>query len=227
MTAPDRRLLEDMPLFKGVAPADLSRIRNLFSETAYAAGKDVVTAEQPGDEAYVILQGAVKVHTNVADQEVILSLLGRGDLVGELSLLDSLGRSATVTTLEETRLLSIGRDSFRGLLEEVPAMAGNLIRLLARRLRLADARVQTLAALDVPGRVARALLSLGIEYGEASGDALLIPIPITQRDLAALVGASRVRVNQVLGSFRKRGLLSVKDKRFTIHDLAALAARCR
>lgn len=227
MTAPDQRLLESMLLFQGVAPGDLSRIRKRFSETAYPAGADIVTAEQPGDEAYVILQGAVKIHTHVADQEVILSLLGRGDLVGELSLIDSLGRSATVTTLEDSRLLSIGRDSFHRLLDEVPAMAGNLILLLSRRLRLADARVQTLAALDVPGRVARALLSLGIEYGEAAGDALLIPIPITQRDLAALVGASRVRVNQVLGNFRRRGLLSIQDQRFTIHDPAMLAARCR
>ena len=101
--------------------------------------------------------------------------------------------------------------------------------MLARRLRLADAQIQSLAALDVYGRVARQLLAFAQEYGEEQSDgSTLIPLRLTQSDLADLTGATRVRVNQVLVDYKERGYISAgPDHRFTIHNREALARRYR
>jgi len=119
------------------------------------------------------------------------------------------------------------REAFRRSAEEVPALGKNLAHVLSRRLWLAN--THSLSALDVPGRVAAQLLALATEYGEPAPEGgTLVPMPLTQTDLAALVGASRVRVNQALGFFRKRGAISVaEDGRFTVRDSDALARRAR
>jgi CRP/FNR family transcriptional regulator, cyclic AMP receptor protein len=101
--------------------------------------------------------------------------------VGERSLADSLGRSASVKTLEETTLLRMDRSAFRASAREMPILADNLAKLLSRRLRLANAHVRALAAMDVSGRIAAQLLGLAREYGEPSlGGGTLIPLPLTQ-----------------------------------------------
>ncbi len=221
--------LRRVPLFEGLTDEQLGALRESLHETAFPAGVDIMMEDQPGDLAYVILTGGVKIHVERSDgTQVILSLLGPGQVVGEMSLVDSLGRSASVATLEESRLLWMDREGFWELLRTTPRMTYNLVELLSRRLRLANAHVETLAALDVPGRLARVVLALAEEYGmpDPSGH-VRVSLPLTQGDLAALVGASRVRVNQVLGAFRRRGLLSIEDHRFTVHDAQGLAARCR
>jgi CRP/FNR family cyclic AMP-dependent transcriptional regulator len=108
-------------------------------------------------------------------------------------------------------------------------MAINLTNILSRRLRLANAHLRSVAAMDVSGRVAAQLLILAQEYGEPSSrNGTLIPLPLTQSDLAGLVGASRVRVNQAIVFFKKRRYLSVgTDRRITVHDADALARRAR
>ncbi len=229
-TTPDPVTLSKMALFRGLAPEQLARLCTLLHQRNFPAGASVITAEEPGESAYFILTGSVKVHVMQPDgTEVILAILGPGEIVGEMSLADSLGRSANVTTLEESALLRMDCVTFRTSLREIPAMAHNLVNVLSRRLRLANAHARSLAALDVHGRVAGQILAFAKEYGETAptGD-VLIPLRLTQTDLAALVGASRVRVNQALGYYRKRRYLSVdRNHCITIHDATALAQRAR
>ena len=114
-----------------------------------------MTAEEPGEAVHALLGGAVKVHTSLPDgTEVILAVLGPGEVVGEMSVADSLGRSASVTTLEDSTFLWMDRKTFLSGIEEVPAIARNLVGVLSRRLRLADTHARALAALDVHGRIA-------------------------------------------------------------------------
>ena len=146
-----------------------------------------------------------------------------------MSLLDSLGRSASVRSLEESTLLWMDRATFETVREEVPAFSDNLLEIMSRRLRMANSHLRLLAALDIHGRVASQILAFAQEYGEGApnGD-ILIPLRLTQTDLANLVGASRVRVNQVLSFFRQRGYISVgKDGRITVRDRTALIQRAR
>jgi CRP-like cAMP-binding protein len=128
-----------------------------------------------------------------------------------------------VITLEQTDFLLMDRGTFRASVEELPTMALNLANVLSRRLRLANAHLRSVAAMDVPGRVAAQVLALAREYGEpSSSNGTLIPLPLTQSDLAALVGASRVRVNQAIAFFKKRRYLLVgTDRRITVHDADA------
>ena len=117
--------------------------------------------------------------------EVILAILGAGEIVGEMSVADSLGRSANVITLEETSFLRIDRRSFQASVEGLPTMALNLTNILSRRLRLANAHLRSVAAMDVPGQVAAQLLALAREYDvPSSRNGTLIPLPLTQSDPA-------------------------------------------
>ncbi len=189
-----------------------------------------MTAEQPGEVAYIILTGTVKVYVEQADgSDAILAILGRGELVGELSLIDTPSRSATVETLEESTLVWIDKMTFQELLQRMPMLTYNLVRILARRLRLANAQIQALATQDVFGRVARQLLAFAEAYGQLNTNgATVIPLRLTQSDLASLVGASRVRVNQVLSLYQQRHFITVHpNHHITVLNVQALAQRCQ
>jgi CRP-like cAMP-binding protein len=131
-TDPD--VLSELTLFQGVPAQELEKFAPLLHRKIFPAGATVITADQPGDAVYVISAGSVKVHVIRPDgEEVILAVLGPGEVVGEMSLADSLGRSADVSTLEESVLLWMHRSAFRTKLEEVPMLSRNLASLLSRR----------------------------------------------------------------------------------------------
>jgi CRP/FNR family cyclic AMP-dependent transcriptional regulator len=195
----------------------------------YSAGANVISADQPGGVVFVILSGTVKIEIDQSDgTQVILAVLGAGQSVGEMSVTDKLMRSANVITLEESVLAWIDEATFSRCLESVPALAHNLARVLSSRLRIANAQIQALATQDVYGRVARQLLALAQEYGVHDGQGgTQIPIRLTQSELASLVGASRVRVNQALVLYKEEGYIAVDHSyRITLRNPAALAARC-
>lgn len=225
---PEPEVLAPLPLFRGLRSEQLLQIGEHLRYKSAPAGTEVITVSRPGKIAYVILEGSVKIYIGQPDgSDVILAVLGAGEIVGEMSLADSLNRSATVVTLEPSSFLMIDRATFWRSLKEIPAMAYNLVDILSRRLRLANLHTQSLARLDVHGRVAAQLLAFTREYGEAApnGD-ILIPLRLTQSDLASMVGASRVRVNQALSFFKRRNYVSTnQDRRFVVHDRDALSRR--
>ena len=225
----DADALARLPLFEGLSRSDLSRLLGHLHEKPFPAGTNVLIAEQPGEAVYVILMGSVKVHAvHPNGTEVVLAVLGAGEVLGEMSAADSLGRSASVVTLEETDLLWMDRRTFGASVDSSTILARNLAEVLSKRVRLANARLISLASLDVPGRIASELLSLAREYGQVTPEGVRIPMRLTQADLAALVGASRVSVNQALGQFRKRELVSIgKDGRVSLRDEEALVRRTR
>jgi CRP/FNR family transcriptional regulator, cyclic AMP receptor protein len=226
----DPAILSEVSLFRGLHSEQLSKLAARLHQKTFPSGANVITAEEKEDSVYVILEGTAKIYiTHTDGQEVILAILGPGEVVGEMSAADSLGRSASVLTLEDSTLLWMDRLTFLSNMEEMPAIARNLVGILSRRLRLADTHTRSLAALDVHGRVAAQLLAFAREYGEPLSDGgILIPLRLTQTDLGGLVGASRVRVNQVLGYYRKRGSISLnKDHRIVVRDEESLARRAR
>ena len=226
----DPATLSEVALFMDLHSEQLSKLAARLHQRTFPSGANVITAEEKGDSVYVILEGTAKVYVTHTDgTEVILAILGPGEVVGEMSAADSLGRSASVLTLEDSTLLWMDRLTFLSSMEQMPTIARNLVGILSRRLRLADTNTRSLAALDVHGRVAAQLLAFAREYGEPLADGgTLIPLRLTQTDLGGLVGASRVRVNQVLGYYRKRSSISLdKEGRIIVHDEEALARRAR
>lgn len=189
----------------------------------------MITEQQPGEAIYFIITGAVKVYVEQnGGVQLALSVLGAGEIVGEVSLLDDEARSATVITLEETEALWMARPAFQECLKTVPLLSYNLARILARRLRTANHLIQTLAIRDIESRVASHLLAFADRFGESmqNGD-ILIPVRLTQRDFACMIGASRESVNKVIVSYKDRRYLSVdSNSRFTIHNRNALLSRC-
>lgn len=222
--------LRELPLFGDLPGEDLERLNELLHRVQFPAGAGILTAEQPGEAIYVVLHGTVKIYVQKPDgTEIILAFLGPGDTVGEMSLVDSVGHSASVVTMEASVLLWLDRRHFRECLETMPALTANLVRLLSGRLRLANELVLALSTLDVGGRVARQLLAFAERYGhdDDAGD-VEIPLRLTQSDLAALVGASRERVNHTIVFLKRQGTISVeRNHHVVIHDREALAARCR
>lgn len=226
---PDPNRLGNILLFQGLTPAELTKMNDVLRCSMFPTGRNIITMEQPGEVAYVILEGTVKIHIDTADgSEVILAILGAGEIVGELSVVDSLTRSANVVTMEESAICWIDRPTLWDCIRVIPQINHNLVRILSRRLRLANAQIQSLATLDVYGRVARQILAFAKEYGEqtAGGDTI-IPLRLTQTDLAGLIGATRVRVNQVLVDYKHHNYISVDtNHRITVHDQVALSRRC-
>jgi len=223
-------MMREIDLFRDLTEPERARVESMLHSKVYPSGANIITAETPGEVVFIIQSGTLKIHVEQLDgRDVILAILGPGDLVGEMSLIDSAGRSASVVTLEESELYWISGRDFQACLSNIPMVAQNLVRILSRRVRLANELIQALAHLDVHGRVARQLLAFGEKYGEAGDDGgVLIPIRLTQGDIADLVGASRKRVNQAMVTFREQGLITLDEKgHITVQDRQALARLCR
>ena len=224
---PDAHTLSAIPLFRGLAPEELARLSQFLQPSALPANASLMSLGQPGEVAYLILEGTVKIHVEQPDgRDVVVALRGPGEIVGELSVIDDNPRSASVVTLEPCTLLWIARANLQDCLQRMPLLSLNLVQILARRLRVATTQIQLLTAQDLYGRVAHLLLTLAAEYGEPVEGGLCIPLRLSQTDLAGLAGASRARVNQVLGYYRDRGHISMDTQyRITIHHQEALAQR--
>jgi len=221
--------LAEIPLFQNLPQDRLKRLTEILRKKTVPSGTNMITAKQPGEVVYVVLEGTVKILIEQMDgREVILAFLGAGDTVGEMSLVDSSGRSANVMTMEKCTLLWMDRATFQDLLRNVPEFAQNLVKLLAGRLRMANEQIQSLSSLDVAGRLARQILAFAERYGRPDEGGTRIPLRLTQSDLAELVGASRERVNQVMVEFRQKGYLSVDSThRILVEKHADLARFCR
>jgi CRP/FNR family cyclic AMP-dependent transcriptional regulator len=227
----DTKILSRMLLFEGLSEVELKRLNNeLLHRKVFTPGTNIITVAQPGEVVYILLEGSVKIYVDQLDgSEVILAFLGPGDTFGEMGIIGSGGRSASVLTLEPCSCLAMDRKTFLQCLRTMSNLSYNLVRLLSRRLRLANEQIQALSSLDVRGRVARQLLAFAQRYGEPNANTeVLIPLRLTQTDLASLVGASRERVNQVIVDLKEQDFISVDaTHHITVHDLQALIERCQ
>lgn len=222
-----RNILSDIKLFEGLSPTQLDWVAQHAHRRVFSSGKNVMLIEQPGEAVYVILHGTVKVYTEQGGRDAILSILGSGDVIGEMSLIDSVGRSASVVTLEDSLMLWMDKVSFYHMLDNFPPIARNLVKILSARVRLSDQMIQALSTLDVNGRVARQLLAFAERYGEETNNNVKIRIALTQSDIADLVGASRKRVNQTIVFFKEQNLIDTdSDGRILIQDKTGLAKFC-
>jgi CRP/FNR family cyclic AMP-dependent transcriptional regulator len=221
--------LNRISIFRGLSSDELARIVGYLHVRDVPSNTSLFAVHQPGEVAYVILRGTVKVHVEQADgSDVILAILGAGEILGEMSVIDGLGRSANAVTMEPTSVAWMDRATFTDCLQTMPIIAHNMVGALSRRLRLANAHIESLTTEAVSARIARQLLALAQEYGQPTSDGgLVIPLRLTQADFAGLIGATRVRVNQVLVFFKEHNYISVDhDYRITVHDQKALALEC-
>ena len=223
-----RNWLSYIQLFEGLTPMQLDWVAHRAHRRIFEAGRNVMTIEQPGEAVYIILHGTVKIHIEQSERDVILAILGSGDMLGEMSLIDSVGRSASAVTLESSLMLWMDKVTFNYILDNFPPVARNLVKIMSARVRLSDQLIQALATLDVNGRVARQLLAFAEKYGLEKDGGTQISIVLTQGDIADLVGASRKRVNQAMVLFKEQKLIDTDaEGRIAIKDSEGLARYCR
>src|SRR5581483_5077094 len=160
-------------------------------------------------------------------RENLLSVLGPGEMFGELSLFDPRPRTSSASAITESTLAALAHDALRPWLMDRPEVSMHMLQALARRLRRANDVTADLVFTDVPGRVAKNLLDLAERFGEQEPDGLHVHHDLTQEELAQLVGASRETVNKALADFAARGWLQISARSVLILDAERLRKRAR
>jgi len=213
------QFLRQIPLFASLKDEEIEAIYKLSVTKKCPKDAIILLEDEEGDTLFVILKGKVKVTTfSESGKEVIFSILNEGDFFGDMSLLDGKPRSATVISIEESELRLIRRSDFNKLIETHPGIALRVLEELTSRLRKADERIESLALLDVTGRVAGILLQLADERGEKSERSILIKSRPTHQELANMVGTTRETVTRVLKQLENKKYISMDGKDLTIID---------
>jgi CRP/FNR family cyclic AMP-dependent transcriptional regulator len=207
--------LRRIPLFSGVSDSDLESIASLLIERRFPKNKTIVEEGLSGDYMYVLREGEVKVTKLSSDgREKILELLEEGDFFGEMSLLDSAPRSASVKTLTEARVLALSRADFLSLLRRSPDLAMCVVQELTRRLRQVDEQASSLSFQRVKERTQGLLQRLAKEKCDRP-DRLATP-SLTHQQMADMIGTSRETVTRVVKGLKEEGWLEQQGKRYLV-----------
>jgi CRP-like cAMP-binding protein len=202
-------------LFAGLSLRSLEELLAQAVGRELAQGELLFRAGEPGGQLYAVLEGRVRIFAaGAAGAEITLNLLGPGEVFGEIAMLDGAERTASAAALEPSRLLQLRRESVLAAMRHHPELAERIILLLCRRLRWTSEQVEDSAFLPLAARLAKRLLALTDEGGAK--------LRLSQRDLAALVGASREAVNKLLAEWRLAGAIRQRRQELTLLDPAAL-----
>jgi CRP-like cAMP-binding protein len=224
----EEEVVRRAPLFTALDEAAAVSLRASMDSVKIAKGSILFKEGDDGEHLYVIVDGKLKLGTSSGDgRENLLSILGPGEMFGELSLFDPGPRTSTATAVTDAKLLSLSHEKVIPWLKQNPEVSLQLLTRLSQRLRRTNEAVGDLVFSDVPGRVAKALIDLGDRFGKSSPEGLLVNHDLTQEELAQLVGASRETVNKALADFAGRGWLKLDGRSVLITDVDRLSKRSR
>ena len=202
-------LIRRVPLFSMLTDAQAVTVADGVVKRRFKRGEMIVEQGKKTNALFILLNGRARVvSTDSRGREVILATLQPGDHIGEMSLIDNEPHSATVRAEVQTDVLMLGRIEFARCLPENSSMAYAVMRGLVQRLRHADRKIESLALMDVYGRVARALLEFATETGDGE---MLIREKISRQDIAKMVGASREMVSRVMKDLEERGFIQTQE----------------
>lgn len=224
----EEEVVRRAPLFTALDEAAALSPRASMDTVKIAKGSILFKEGDDGEHLYVIVDGKLKLGTSSGDgRENLLSILGPGEMFGELSLFDPGPRTSTATAVTDAKLLSLSHEKVIPWLKQNPEVSLQLLTRLSQRLRRTNEAVGDLVFSDVPGRVAKALIDLGDRFGKTTPEGLLVNHDLTQEELAQLVGASRETVNKALADFAGRGWLKLDGRSVLITDVERLSKRSR
>ena len=212
----NKAFLRRVPLFAGLAESQYDTLAAGSTRRSFPRNRTIVSEGEPSQSLYILLSGRAKVQRSDAEgKEVILAMLGSGEFFGEMSLIDEAPRSASVITVEPCDFISIQKDSFKAMLAQSPDLAMQIMRGLVRRLREADKKIETLALLDVYGRVARVLL----DFSEVEGGERVVKAKLPRQEIAKMIGASREMVSRVMKGLETDGyIVSMPQGRLVLRE---------
>jgi CRP/FNR family cyclic AMP-dependent transcriptional regulator len=216
-------ILKNVPLFSSFSDQQLSTLAPAVQHRRFPRGSYVIRAGEETDALYIILAGHAKVLIPDDDgNEVILSMMGPNDFFGEMGLLDDQPRSASVETVEACEMLRISRGAFLNCLKDNFDAAMLIIRNLVKRLREADRKIESLALIDVYGRVARLLIEMAKQ--QPDGQWVVEKAPPKQ-EIARMIGASREMVSRVVKDLNDKGVIRAEKRRIVVLDRSSMSRR--
>lgn len=217
----ERELLSTIEFFKGFDGTPLDSVVAASETRSFARGGVLFTENDSAAELFIVVSGRIAIANRSIDgRESVVALMERGDLLGEMPLFDGLARSAEARALEPSEVIVIPYAPLRDIYRSQPELLWNVVEMLANRLRNTDEQLADSVFLDVTGRTAKRLLELAGEADEFS-------LPITQEELAGMVGASRERVNKAIASFVRLGWIEQSERRYRITNREQLELRAR
>lgn len=215
-------VLGEVPIFAALNGEEREELASHMRVRHFARDEVIFHRDDPSGHFFVIVAGTVKLAAeDDTGREVTMAILRGGDVFGALELFDDLPRSVTVTAITETQVLALARNDFFAVLERHPRAMRAMLNWLARTIRDTSRRIEDLVFLDLPSRVAKALLDLRGVHG-TNGE-----IHLTQDDIASFVGATRASVNRVLADLEQQGILCIARRHIEIKDLGRLEQQVR
>jgi CRP-like cAMP-binding protein len=215
--------LADVELFRGLESDARQRIMAAAVPRSYRRGQLLFMENDPGESLIMLRSGAVAVfRTAPSGERAILRIQRPPEVLGEVSLLDGLPRSASAEAIENTMALALSRNAFLDLVHANPRILDAVLRSLGTLIRQLTEQSADHIFLDLPGRVAKALVVLA-----GDNPASMVTIELNQTQLAELAGGSRQSVNQALNLFAGRGWLRTEGRRTVVTDLPALRRRAQ
>lgn len=203
-------MIQNFSLFEGMQPEEIEEIVKLASKKTLPAKQIFIEQGSPSDTAYFITEGSVNVYRmNENGEEVSLGILGAGDVVGEMALIDHELRSAFVKTLTDTTFFVLTRNDFGLLLQKYPNIAIRLLSSLTSRIRQTDLYVEELMTQNLETRTWNTLQILRRYFSKSE-------ITLSHEELASIIGATRARVTKILDSLQKKGLVSLSHRKITL-----------
>ena len=214
----DAALLAHTPFFAGLDAAAVEAVAGLCEDRDLKRNDVLFREGEDATELFVVERGRVAIANRSEDgRESLVALMEAGDLFGEMGLFDGV-RSADARALETSKVVAVPYGPLREALDRQPSALWSVVELLARRIRAVDEALADTVFLDVPGRTAKRLLEL-------AGEGDQFQLPVTQEELAGMVGASRERVNKAISAFIRLGWIEQAERRYRIVDREQLTRR--
>jgi CRP/FNR family transcriptional regulator, cyclic AMP receptor protein len=211
----DRRtLLQNNYLFSKLSPRHIDRLAACVVGKSIPRATGIFARGDPGSSLFAICQGTVKISVPSVDgHDAVFNLIGKGDIFGEIALLDGRPRTADAVTVTDCELFIIERRDFLPLMREEPEIALKMIEILCARLRRTTEQAENLMFLHLPGRLAKALLRLSDGDGK---------VAVTQKDLGNIIGMSRESTNRQLRIWEEQKWVRLERGGIVILSVQAL-----
>jgi CRP/FNR family cyclic AMP-dependent transcriptional regulator len=223
-----RHLLARHLLFRGLDTRVLEEVLALSVTRKFADGDVLFLRGDAGTGLYGVLGGNVKITVSSATgKELMLGVMGPGEVFGEIALLDGGPRTANAVALGSTMVLVVPHRQFRAFLASRPELCLYFLGIMCERMRATNARLEDVAFLGMPARLAKVLLHFAGTHGADGAEGTTIRRRLSQQALGQLVGSSRESVNKQLQVWRKAGWIGIERGLITIHRAAQLEEAAR
>jgi CRP/FNR family cyclic AMP-dependent transcriptional regulator len=218
-----RAVLAQCGLFRRLSDSEREALFARARTQKYAANESIFLMGAPGDSMVAVLRGTIRISVPSADgKEIVLAILGPGEICGEIALLDGKERTADARAATDCSVVVLERRDVLAFFAQYPDAWSKLIDVLCERLRTADQQMAEFAMSPVPVRLAKALLRLATSDGQPVNGRPVERVHLTQRELGNVIGATRESVNKYLRAWQRKGCVRIADRLIVITNRAAV-----